>query len=78
MCVDVMVATPTCQHGVTTIERLHIILVSFVAVFSRSDASGKGLKVNVMPLIPLVAARAGSQEVEMMGELMILFRTFSV
>ncbi len=35
--VDVAVATHACRRGVTTVERLQIILVSFVAAFSKEQ-----------------------------------------
>ena len=66
---NIIVATRACRGGITAVECLKFLFICFVAVFfPRSETSRKGLEANVMPLMPLVVARAGSREEETMVE----------
>ncbi len=76
---SVIVATCACgRGGNTVVESLEFLFICFVAVFPRSETSRKGLEANAMPLMPLVAARAGSREDETMVQLIKCLKTISV
>jgi hypothetical protein len=64
----------THRSGVATKE----LFQSKLLLLLRRDGSTNGLDVKIMPLRPLVAARAGSQEEEAGTVLIILANTVSV